>query len=91
MAHRQQVKMIGSNGQLSLGKDFAGKMVLVDQIDQGTWIIRSGEFIPDSEKWLHEEGHIAKLEKAIQWAKKTKPVDNFEKLARGIENDKNKN
>jgi hypothetical protein len=48
----QQVKVIGANGQISLGKEFAGKMVVIDQISDGTWIIKSGEFIPDSEKWL---------------------------------------
>lgn len=80
----QQVKVIGMNGQVSLGKEFAGKMVLIDQIDDGTWIIKSGEFIPDSEKWLYEANNIAKLEKALDWAKKNKPVDNFEQLAKRV-------
>jgi putative transposon-encoded protein len=41
--HQRQVKTIGSNGQISLGKEFAGKMVLVEQIEEGTWIIKCGE------------------------------------------------
>lgn len=88
MSMHQQVKMIGSNGQVSLGKEFAGRMVLVDQIDESTWVIKSGKFIPDSEKWLLEGDNISKLEKALAWAKKNKPKDNLDELAENIERDK---
>jgi len=27
-----QVKIVGINGQISLGKEFSGKMVLIDQV-----------------------------------------------------------
>lgn len=80
----QQVKVVGANGQLSLGKAFAGKMVVIDQIDEGTWIIKSGSFIPDSEAWLHQEKHAAKLEKALKWAENHKPVDNFDKVIKDL-------
>ena len=89
--HQQQVKTIGSNGQVSLGKEFAGKMVLVEQIEEGTWIIKSGEFIPDSEKWLHQANNMAKIERAIDWAEKNKPSENFVMIIQGLENDVNKN
>ena len=88
--HTQQVKTIGVNGQLSLGKEFAGKMVLIDQIEEGTWIIKSGEFVPDSEKWLFKDDHIAKLDEAIEWAEKNKSSSNFDAVIQGIENDLNK-
>ena len=80
-----QVKIIDSNGQLFLGKEFAGKLVLIDQLNSGTWIIKSGEFITDTEKWLYQNNHLSKLEKALEWAEKNKPTDNFEALAKGIE------
>lgn len=80
------VKIIGTNGQVSLGKEFAGKMVLVDQIETGTWIIKAGEFIPDSEKWLYQDNNLSKLDKALEWAEKNPPKDNFNKLAKDIEN-----
>jgi len=91
MSQAHQVKVIGSNGQVSLGKEFAGKMVSIDKIDSATWIIKTGEFIPDSEKWLYQNDNLAKLDKAIQWTKKNKPMDNFAQLVKEIENDKNKN
>ena len=82
-----QVKTIGINGQVSLGKEFAGKMVLVDQISSDTWIIKSGTFIPDSEKWLHEKKHLTKLEKTLDWANENKPSDNFDQVFRKVHSD----
>lgn len=88
--HQQQVKTIGSNGQVSLGKEFAGKMVLVEQIEEGTWVIKCGEFIPDSEKWLYQTNAMAKIEKAADWAEKNQPSDNFDEIIKDIERDINK-
>ena len=85
MNHHPQVKVIGANGQLSLGKEFAGKTVMVDQIENGTWVIKAGEFIPHSEKWLYKNDHLSKLDKAIEWAEKNEPTDNFDKLVKKIE------
>ena len=61
-------------------------MVLVDQIDSGTWLIKTGEFIADSEKWLYQADGLARLDKALSWATKNKPKDNFEEIAKKIEN-----
>ena len=47
------IKTVGTNGQISLGKKFAGQTVILDEIDTGVWIIKLGRFIPDNEKWLH--------------------------------------
>lgn len=80
-----QVKIIGQNGQLSLGKEHAGRAVLVDQLDDGTWMIKSGEFIPDSERWLHQADASDKLNQALSWAEQTEPKDSLEDLAQSIE------
>jgi hypothetical protein len=87
MSQHQQVKVIGNNGQLSLGKEFAGQMVLIDQLDDGTWLIKKGEFIADSEKWLYQGNNLARLDKALYWAENNKPKNNFEAIAEKIEND----
>lgn len=86
-----QVKVIGANGQVSLGKEFAGQMVMIDQVDSTTWIIKSGEFIPESEKWLYQSDHLSKMEQAIDWAEKNEPKNNFDVLIKRIEDDKNQN
>jgi hypothetical protein len=81
MNHNQQVKVIGSNGQLSLGKEFASQMVLGD----GTWIIKAGAFIPDSEMWLHRGEAALKLDKALAWAEANEPKDNFAEIIEKID------
>jgi hypothetical protein len=70
------IKTIGANGQISLGKEYAGKSVLVDEIEPGVWVVKIGQFIPDSERWLHEPAAKAKLDEAIAWAERTPPADN---------------
>jgi hypothetical protein len=63
------VKSIGSSGEIYLGKEFAGRQVLIESPAKGVWIIRMATIIPDNETWLHEEKTKGALKKAIAWAK----------------------
>jgi hypothetical protein len=76
------IKVIGKSGQIALGKEYAGRSVLVDQLEPGVWIIKVGEFIPDSERWLYD-AHVQKeVEEAIAWAERNPPrVTDLEALA----------
>jgi hypothetical protein len=75
------VKTVGSSGQISLGKKFAGQTVLLDEIDTGVWIIKLGRFIPENEKWLHTPEIQAELDEAIAWAEEHPPKEtNLHKL-----------
>jgi hypothetical protein len=69
------IKIVGSSGQISLGKKFAGQTVMLDEIDTGVWIVKLGRFIPDNERWLHRPDVQTKLNEAIAWAEKNPPVD----------------
>ena len=83
---QHQVKVVGSNGQVSLGKTLAGKIVSIDQIDKGTWIIKSGEFVPDSQKWLYESDNMQRLDNALALAEKSPArVNNSEEIINKIE------
>jgi hypothetical protein len=62
------IKTIGASGQITLGKEYSGKTVLVDEIEPGVWVVKVGAFIPDSEHWLHEPADKTKLDEAIAWA-----------------------
>lgn len=84
--HQTQIKIIGQNGQLTLGKNYAGKMVSVDYDDDThVWVIKAGEFIPESQKWLHTGDNLSKLNRALEWAKEHEPCDNFEQFAQEVE------
>jgi hypothetical protein len=43
----------------------------VDQVEPGVWILKLGQFIPDSERWLFEPETERDLDAAIEWAKNT--------------------
>ena len=75
------IKTVGSSGQISLGKKFAGQTVMLTEIDTGVWIVKLGRFIPDNERWLHRPDVQTELNEAIAWAEKNPPEDtNFEEL-----------
>jgi hypothetical protein len=54
LASHPSVKVVGANGQISLGKQFAGRPVLVEELEPGVWMVRTATVIPDNERWLHE-------------------------------------
>ncbi len=67
------IKTVGSSGQISLGKEYAGRHVLVEQLEAGVWVIKAGDFIPDSERWLHAPEVKAKIEESLEWMRKNPP------------------
>ena len=69
------VKLVGVNGQISLGKEFAGRQVLVEEQEAGVWLIRTATVIPDNERWLHEGAAASDLETAIAWSVSHEPAD----------------
>ena len=69
IASPSTVKVIGANGQISLGKQFAGRQVLVEEQETGVWLIRTVTVIPDNERWLNEAQAASDLERALEWSK----------------------
>lgn len=70
---KTSVKMIGANGQISLGKDYAGRQVLVEEREPGVWFVRTAIVIPENERWLHEPQASASLQAAMEWTVKNQP------------------
>jgi hypothetical protein len=62
---KQVVKQVGASGQISLGKEFAGRTVVIDSSTPGVWVIKTAQTIPDSELWLHQPEASARLDRAM--------------------------
>jgi hypothetical protein len=82
------VKVVGTNGQISLGKQFAGRQVLVEEREPGVWLVRTATVLPDNESWLHQPKAAVALQKAMAWAQNNAPGDTsvdavIKKLGRG--------
>ncbi|WP_295437266.1 hypothetical protein [uncultured Thiodictyon sp.] len=73
--------MVGAKGQISLGRQYAGRQVLVEEQEPGVWLVRTVSVIPDNERWLHQPQAAADLEWALAWAAANPPDDaNIEQL-----------
>ncbi len=69
------VKLVGANGQISLGKQFAGRQVLVEEQEAGVWLIRTAMVVPDNERWLHQPKAALDMAQALNWAQKNPPTE----------------
>lgn len=70
---KNSVKVVGANGQISLGKEYAGKQVLVEERGPGVWLVRTARVIPENELWLHEPKAADDLQRALGWAQRNPP------------------
>lgn len=85
-ASAPSVRVVGTNGQISLGKQFAGRQVIVEEQETGVWLVRTATVIPDNERWLHATEAAAALRAALAWAQENPPSDrelegNLDRLA----------
>jgi len=90
LASQSSVKVVGAHGQISLGKQFAGRQVLVEEREPGVWMVRTATVIPDNERWLHEPQAAADLRSALAWAADKPATDSntedlMKQLSDGIE------
>lgn len=69
------VKVVGANGQISLGKQFAGRQVMVEQQAAGVWLVRTATVVPDNERWLHTPQATSDMSNALAWAAQNPPSD----------------
>ncbi len=69
------VEVVGVDGQITLGKQFAGQQVLVEEREPGVWLVRTATVIPDNERWLHEPQAAADFERGLAWALANPPDD----------------
>ena len=78
-----EVKTIGASGQISLGKQNAGRTVTVDEVEAGVWLVKTATVIPDNELWLHAPDVSASLDRALAWSAKNPAkstnLDEFQK------------
>jgi bifunctional DNA-binding transcriptional regulator/antitoxin component of YhaV-PrlF toxin-antitoxin module len=65
-----EVRKVSSKAQITLPKDFAGKLVSIERLSDGVLQIKSGEFIADSERMLHSAKYKDRLKAFDKWMDK---------------------
>jgi thiamine phosphate synthase YjbQ (UPF0047 family) len=62
---KSSIKLVGINGQISIGKQHAGRQVLIEEREPGVWMVRTAQVIPDNERWLHTPQAQADLKASL--------------------------
>lgn len=70
-----EIRKVSSKSRVTLPKEFAGRYVYVEKIAEGILQIKTGEFIPDSEKIFHTKEYQERLKRFDQWMDEHTPDD----------------
>lgn len=87
---KSSVKVVGLNGQISLGKEYAGKQVLVEEREPGVWLVRTAIVVPENELWLHQPQVKEGLQRALAHAasNKAQETTDIDALFGNVENER---
>ena len=64
---------VGNNGQVSIGKEFAGRQVQIERTTEGFIVISPGKFIPDHQATFFTKQAIDNLQEFDKWAEANTP------------------
>jgi len=70
-----EIRKVSSKSQLTLPREFAGKLVSIESLSEGILQIKTGEFIPHSEKAYHTEKFKKRLKKFDEWMDQHNPEE----------------
>jgi hypothetical protein len=74
-AERVEIKVVGKSGQISLGKNYAGKTLRLERRDDGTMVLTSVAMIPENQLWTLQEPHRSRIQRGLAWAVETSPAE----------------
>ena len=81
-----EVRKVSSKSQLTLPREFAGKLVSIDKIAEGVLQIKIGQFVPDSERIFHSREYQERLDRFDEWMDNRDPQDSdLDELLKGNE------
>ena len=61
------LKMVGTSGQLSLGKQYAGRYFDLEVLADGGILLKPMRIIPEADPWLYTPETHARLAQADAW------------------------
>ena len=70
-----EIKVVGKSGQISLGKNFAGKALRVERRRGGVIVLTAVAVIPESQLWTLEEPDRSRIRRGLAWASATAPAE----------------
>ena len=70
-----ELKTVGSSGQISLGKKYAGKTLRLDRFDDGRIVLTAVAMVPESQLWTLSEPDRSRIQRGLAWAAKNPPSE----------------
>jgi hypothetical protein len=68
-----ELKVVGRSGQISLGKQYAGKTFRLQRREDGTLLLTAVAMVPESQLWTTEEPHRSRIQRGLGWAATSPP------------------
>ena len=66
-----ELKRVGQSGQISVGREMAGKLLRLEQLEDGRLLLTPVVDVPESQLWTLSEPHKSRIERGLAWASKT--------------------
>jgi hypothetical protein len=68
-----EIKFVGKSGQISIGKRYAGKMLELQRLADGTLLLRAVAVVPESQLWTLQEPDRSRIARGLAWAAESTP------------------
>jgi hypothetical protein len=68
-----EIKRVGVSGQISVGRELAGKLLRLEQLEDGRLLLTPVVDIPESQLWTLQEPNKSRIERGLEWAAQTPP------------------
>lgn len=66
-----ELKRVGQSGQISVGRELAGKLLRLEQLEDGRLLLTPVVDVPESQLWTLREPHKSRIERGLAWAAET--------------------
>jgi hypothetical protein len=70
-----EIKRVGLSGQISVGRELAGKLLRLEQLDDGRLLLTPVVDVPESQLWTLREPHRSRIDRGLEWAAQTLPKE----------------
>jgi hypothetical protein len=65
------IKRVGQSGQITVGRKLAGKLLRVEELEDGRLVLTPVVDVPESQLWTLQEPHKSRIQKGLAWAAQT--------------------
>ncbi len=66
-----EIKRVGQSGQISIGRERAGKLLRLERLEDGRLLLTPVVDVPESQLWTLREPDKTRIERGLAWAART--------------------